>query len=203
MKILETRSAPNPRRVRIFLAEKGIEVPYEQVDITQSEHKTSEFSALNPAMRVPVLILDDGAAISETMAISRYFEATNPEPSLFGATPLEIAQIEMWNRRSELGFFFAISQCFRHTHPAALVLENPQIGAWAEVNKPRVYEMIAIFEKQLGEHQFIAGPKFSVADITAFVATEFMKPTRLPIPEEAVNFRRWRDEIAARPSAKA
>lgn len=201
MKILEERRAPNPRRVRMFLAEKGIEVASEHVDIMTGQHKTDEFASLNPFQSVPVLLLDDGTAISETMAICRYFEALHPEPSLFGQTPEAIARIEMWNRRAELNFFYAVTQCFRHTHPAMLVLENPQLPDWAEVNRNRVLRAIGLFDRELASRRYIAGDDFTVADITAFVATEFMRPARLKLPDEAENFRRWRDEIASRPSA--
>jgi glutathione S-transferase len=203
MKILEDKRAPNPRRVRIFLAEKGIEVPFEQVDIMKGEHKTPEFTKLNPIQRVPVLILDDGTAIPETIAICRYFEALKPEPSLFGTSPTEIATIEVWNRRAEFNFFFAVSQCFRHSHPAMAALEVPQVPAWAEANKPRVAEVIRVFDEVLKHRRFIAGDRFSVADITALVATDFMKPARLTVPEDAIHFKRWHGEISARPSAAA
>jgi glutathione S-transferase len=203
MKILEERRAPNPRRVRVFLAEKGISVPFEAVDIMKGEHKAPGFGELNPVQRVPVLILDDGTAISETMAICRYFEALQPEPSLFGKTPLEIAQIEMWNRRAEFNFLFTVAQCFRHSHPAMAELETPQIPAWAEANKPRVTEIIRVFDKALEKSEFLAGEAFSVADITALVATDFMKPARLTVPDDAVHFRRWYEKVSARPSFKA
>ncbi len=188
MKILDEKRAPNPRRVRVFLAEKGIEVPFEQVDIMKGAAKTAGFTALNPIQRVPVLILDDGTAISESMAICRYFEALQPEPSLFGRTPLEIAQIEMWNRRAEMSFLFPAAQIFRHSHPAMAELETPQVPAWAEANKPRVASIIRIFDEALKKTQFLAGERFSVADITAMIATDFMKPARLAIPDEAVHF---------------
>src|SRR5208337_3793855 len=183
MKILDDKRAPNPRRVRVFLAEKGIDVPFENIDITVGAHKSPEFSSLNPIQRVPVLILDDGTAISETIAICRYFEALHPEPSLFGRTPLEIAQIEMWNRRAELNFLFPVAQVFRHLHPAMAELEKPQVPAWAEANKPRAAETIAIFDRALGKTRFLAGDRFSVADITAAIATDFMKLARLAVPE--------------------
>ncbi len=203
MKILEERRAPNPRRVRIFLAEKGIAIPYEPVDILAGAHKTPEFSKLNPVQRVPVLILDDGTAISETMAICRYFEAIQPEPYLFGRTPKELAEIEMWNRRAEINFLFTVAQCFRHTHPAMAALERPQLPEWAEANKPRVAEIISIFNEALEDRPYLAGDSFSVADITALVATDFMKPARLTIPEDAVHFKRWHREVSSRPSASA
>ena len=201
MKILDEKRAPNPRRVRVYLAEKGIAVPFEQVDIMSGAAKSAAFAALNPIQRVPVLILDDGTAISETMAICRYFEALHPEPSLFGRTPLEIAQIEMWNRRAELNFVFPVAQVFRHLHPAMAELEKPQVPAWAEANKPRVGEIIGVFDRRWRRRRFLAGDSFSVADITAAIATDFMKPARLSVPEEALNFKRWYDEVRSRPSA--
>ena len=200
MKLLDEKRAPNPRRVRVYLAEKGIAVPFEQVDIMTGQAKTAEFTALNPIQRVPVLILDDGTAIAETIAICRYFEALHPEPSLFGQTPLEIARIEMWNRRAEFNFLFPVAQVFRHLHPAMAELEKPQVPAWAEANKPRVGEIIGIFDQALAKTRFLAGDSFSVADITAMVATDFMKPARLAIPDGAVNFKRWYDEVRSRPS---
>ncbi len=147
MKILDEKRAPNPRRVRVFLAEKGIAVPFEQVEIMSKAHKSAEFAKVNPIQRVPVLILNDGTAISESMAICRYFEAVQPEPSLFGKTPIEIALIEMWTRRAELNFFLPVAHYFRHTHPAMAELETPQVPAWGEANKPRVAEIVGFSTK--------------------------------------------------------
>ncbi len=202
MKILDERRAPNPRRVRVFLAEKGIHVPFEQVDIMSGVHKSADFAALNPIQRVPVLILNDGTAISESMAICRYFEAVQPDPPLFGRTPIEIGVIEMWNRRAELNFFLPVAQYFRHTHPAMAHLEVPQIPAWAQANKPRVDEIIRIFDKRLSTSPYLAGENFSVADITAMIATDFMKPARLTIPDDALHFKRWYAQVSSRLSHK-
>jgi glutathione S-transferase len=203
MKILEEKRAPNPRRVRIFLAEKNVEMTSEPVDIMQSAHKTAEFTELNPFQRVPVLLLDDGTAIAETMAICRYFEALKPEPALFGRTPLEIATVEMWNRRAEMNFLLTVANYFRHSHPAMAGLEVPQVPAWAEANRPRVAEIIEIFDRHLATSPFLAGDTFSVADITAAVATDFMRPARLTVPEGAENFKRWYARVSARPSFSA
>lgn len=203
MKILETRQAPNPRRVRIFLAEKGISVPFEELDLMKGALKTPEFSKLNRFQRVPVLILDDGAAISETMAICRYFEETQPEPALLGKGAVGKAQVEMWNRRMELGLFFHVTQAFRHSHPAMAHLEVPQVKEWAEANKGRALDVLAIVDEQLASHRFIAGDSYSVADITAMVAIDFMKPARLQRPPELRNVDRWYGEVSSRPSAKA
>ena len=203
MKILQAKFAPNPRRVRIFLAEKGIQVPMEDVDLAQGAHKTAEFTKLNSFQRVPVLILDDGTVVSETMAICRYFEETKPEPALFGKGALGRAQVEMWNRRVELGLLFCVAQAFRHLHPAMAQMEVPQIGAWGEVNKPRAQDVLRLLDEELAGRRFVAGDSYSVADITALVAVDFMKPARIERPEGLKNLARWHEEVSARPSAKA
>lgn len=203
MKIVQTRQAPNPRRVRIFLAEKGIEVPFEELDLMKGELKTPEFTKVNSFQRVPVLVLDDGTAIAETIAICRYFEAQKPEPALFGKGALGTATVEMWNRRVELHLLFPVSQAFRHLHPAMAHLEVPQVAAWGEANKPRALEALAILDRELGRSRYIAGDDFSVADITALVAVDFMKPARIQRPEELKNLARWHTEVSGRPSAKA
>jgi glutathione S-transferase len=203
MKILQTRTAPNPRRVRIFLAEKGIEVPFEEVDLMKGDLKTPEFTRLNWFQRVPVLVLDDGTAIAETMAICRYFEETQPEPALFGRGALGRARVEMWNRRMELGLLLSVAQAFRHLHPAMAQLEVPQVAAWGEANKPRAQDIAAFLDRELASRPFIAGDEFSVADITALVAVDFMRPARIQRPAELKNLERWHQAVSARPSAKA
>src|SRR5882757_8315247 len=199
MKIVQTKTAPNPRRVRIFLAEKGIEVPYEEVDILKGL-KTPEFTQLNPLQRVPVLVLDDGTPISETMAICRYFEETKPEPALFGKGAKQRALIEMWNRRMELGLLACVAAAFRHLHPAAAQLEVPQVPAWGEANKPRAQELLQIMDRELGKRRYIAGDDYTVADITALVAVDFAKPARVERPPGLDNLARWHKEVSARPS---
>lgn len=203
MKILETRAAPNPRRVRIFLAEKGIEVPFEEVDLMKGALKTPEFTQLNWFQRVPVLILDDGTAIAETVAICRYFEELQPEPVLLGFGALGRAMVEMWNRRMELGLFFSVAQAFRHLHPAMAHLEVPQVASWGEANKPRALEILGFLDRELAGRRYIAGDAFSVADITTMVAVDFMKPARIARPAELKNLERWYQEVSSRPSAKA
>jgi glutathione S-transferase len=203
MKILETRTAPNPRRVRIFLAEKGLSVPFEEMDMMKGALKTPEFTQLNKFQRVPVLILDDGTSIAETMAICRYFEETNPEPALFGKGAKQRALVEMWNRRMELGLLFSVAQAFRHLHPAAAALEVPQVAAWGEANKPRAQEVLQFMDEELGKRRFVAGDDYSVADITALVAVDFARVARIQRPEGAKNLDRWHQEVSTRPSAKA
>ena len=203
MKIFDGGKAPNPRRVRVFLAEKGIAVPLEPVDLGAMAHKSASFTAINPIQRVPALVLDDGTVISESIAICRYFEALHPEPPLFGRGALQSALIEMWNRRLELHLLFPISHVFRNTHPAMAKMEIPQVPAWAEANKPRIEEFLGIFDRELADRRFAAGDFYSVADITGMIAVDFMKPAKLAVPETLAHVRRWHAEVSARPSAGA
>jgi len=203
MKLYDGGRAPSPRRVRIFLAEKGIDLPKVPVDLAKLEQKSESFRALNPLQRVPVLVLDDGTVIAETMAICRYFEALHPEPNLFGRDAIEIAKVEMWNRRIELGLYSAVQAIFRHGHPAMAKMQVPQVAQWAEINKPRVAEFLEILNDALAGRKFAAGDKFSVADITGLVAIDFMKPAKLELSEPYQHVRRWHAEISARPSAAA
>ena len=203
MKLYDGGRAPNPRRVRIYLAEKGIEVPKEPVDLGALQHKSAAFTALNPVQRLPVLVLDDGTVIAESIAICRYFEALHPDPTLFGRGAMEIACIEMWNRRLELHLLFPVSHVFRHTHPAMKELEVPQVPAWAEANKPRIAAFLDILDRELERHPFVAGDRYSVADITGLVAVDLMKPAKLAPPDELGNVRRWHKDVSSRPSASA
>jgi glutathione S-transferase len=203
MKLYDSKMAPNPRRTRIFMAEKGVSVPTEQVDMMKMEHKTPEYTAINPLQRMPVLVLDDGTVIAESLAICRYFDALHPEPPLFGVGPKEIALVEMWSRRVENNFFATVASVFRHLHPAMKELEVPQVPAWAEANRPRVMQFLELLDGELAKREFIAGDRFTVADITALCTVDFMKPARLTVPEGASNVKRWHAAVSARPSAKA
>jgi glutathione S-transferase len=202
MKLYDGGRAPNPRRVRIFLAEKGITVPLESVDLGKREHRSPEFAALNPLQRLPVLVLDDGTVITESIAICRYFEGLRPEPPLFGRGPLETALVEMWNRRVELNLYNAVSAVFRHLHPSMREMED-QVPEWGESNKPRAREFLTLLDHELQDRLFIAGDHYTVADITGLVSVDFMKPARLEMPEELANIRRWHAQVSGRPSAKA
>jgi glutathione S-transferase len=165
--------------------------------------KTSDFTKLNRFQRVPVLILDDGTAIAETMAICRYFEEIQPKPALFGEGAKERAIVEMWARRMELNLLFGVAQAFRHLHPAMAHLEVPQVAAWGEANKPKVLEVLQYMDEELADRPFIAGDHFSVADITALVGVDFMRAARIQRPAELKNLERWYQAVSARPSAKA
>jgi len=203
MKLYDSKFAPNPRRARIFLAEKGISVPMENIDIAAKQHKTPEYAAINPLQRMPALVLDDGTIITESIAICLYFEMLHPDPPLFGVGPKDSAIVEMWNRRGEINFMANVAAVFRHTHPAMKELEVPQLAAWADANRPRVAWFLEMLDDELAKREFIAGDRYTVADITVQVAVDFMKPARLTIPESADNVRRWHAAVSARPSASA
>lgn len=200
MKLIEDARAPNPRRVRIFLAEKDVEVASEPVAIMSLEHKSGAIAALNPLALLPILELEDGTAISESVAICRYFEAIHPDPPLMGEGPVGCALVEMWQRRVEHGFLFPVAQAVRHLHPRFDILEKPQVSEWGEVSKQRVPGAIKILDEQLAGSRYIAGDDFTIADITAIVATEFMRVGRIEIPSEAKHFARWWGNVSARPS---
>jgi glutathione S-transferase len=203
MKLYDGGRAPNPRRVRVFLAEKGIELPIEPVDLGAMAHKSADYTAINPLQRVPALVLDDGVIITESIAICRYFELLHPHPRLFGEAPKEVATIEMWQRRIEFQLLLQVAHVFRNSHPAMKDMEVPQVQAWAEANKPRVMEFLDVLDRHLKDRRFVAGDRFTVADITGLVGIDFMKPAKLAVPDALVNVKRWHAEISARPSAKA
>jgi glutathione S-transferase len=203
MKLYNSNSAPSPRRVRIFLAEKGVSVPCVEVDLAKLDQKTPEFAALNPFETIPLLELDDGTRIAETMAICRYIEALWPEPNLFGSTPVEQATIEMWQRQLEWRLFFPIAQVVRHSHPKMAEMEKPQVPDWAAVNRPKALHAMTIVDEALRDQPFIAGDRFTVADITGLVALDFAKSARMTIPPELVHLNRWGEALKARPSAAA
>ncbi|MYZ47171.1 glutathione S-transferase family protein [Propylenella binzhouense] len=203
MKLIDGGRAPNPRRVRIFLAEKGIGVPLETMDLAARQHRTEAFRALNPMQRLPVLVLDDGTPLAESVAICRYFEEIQPEPPLFGVGAKERALVEMWNRRMEFELYMPTSAAFRHTHPAMAEMEVPQLPDWGEACRKKVEQTLGWFDEELSARPFVAGDRFTIADITALVAVDFFKPARIALPEGLANIRRWHAEVSARPSASA
>ncbi|HRP78914.1 MAG TPA: glutathione S-transferase [Aquamicrobium sp.] len=203
MKLFDGGKAPNPRRVRVFLAEKGIDVPLAPVDMGAMGHRGPEVAERNPLRRLPVLELDDGTVITESVAICRYFEEIQPEPPLFGTGALGRARVEEWQRRMELNLMMPVAHAFRHIHPAMKEWEVPQIAEWGEANKPKALDFLALLDRELAGREFAAGDGYSIADITGLIAIDFMKPARIALPEELGNVRRWYAAISARPSAAA
>jgi glutathione S-transferase len=203
MKLYDGGRAPNPRRVTVFLAEKGIEIERIPVDMGNLGHKSAEVTGLNPLQRLPVLVFDDGTALSESVAICRYLEELHPEPPLMGVDARDRAIVEMWNRRVELHFLASVAAAFRHTHPAMKEWEVPQVAEWGEANRPKALAFLELLDKELAGREFIAGDRYTIADITAMIAMDFMKPARIDKPEHLENLMRWYRAVSSRPSAQA
>ena len=194
--------APNPRRVRIFAAEKGIELSSKEVSIPKREQKAPDYVAKNPRGQTPILELDDGTVIAESVAIMRYLEAEQPDPPLFGTTAREIAEIEMWNRRVEMILMPAIAAVWVHTHPFTAALPGRNVE-WGESNRPRVVEGMRFFDGSLEGREYLAGSAFSAADILLLTTVDFAKFIGLDMPSECANLLRWHERVSARPSASA
>ena len=203
MKLFDGGRAPNPRRVSVYLAEKGIEVPRVQIDMGAMGHRSDEIARRNPLRRLPVLELDDGTILTESIAICRYFEELHPEPALFGRGALGKALVEMWQRRLEISLMMPVANAFRHIHPAMKEWEVPQVAAWGEANKPKAIEFLELLDGELADREFVAGDTYSIADITGLIGVDFMKPARIELPAGLANVRRWHEAVSARPSAKA
>lgn len=203
MKLFDGGKAPNPRRVRVFLAEKGLTVPLVPVDMGAMEHRSAAVTERNALQRLPLLELDDGTILTESVAICRYFEELHPEPALFGKGALGRAQVEMWQRRMEFNLMLTVAQAFRHIHPAMKEWEVPQIPEWGEANKPKALDFLALLDRELASREFAAGDEYSIADISGMIGIDFMKPARITLPEELTNVRRWYSGLKARPSAEA
>jgi glutathione S-transferase len=205
VKLYTYPGAPNPRRVHIYLAEKRLSVPFERVDIMKRANRTPEFLAnVNPLGGIPVLALDDGTHIAESVAICRYFEALHPEPSLFGRTPADIGRIDMWNRRVEMTFMQPVGLVWVHGSPLTKAVVKNQIAEMAEQARVLVRNAFAFLDAQLASRAFIAGDAYSMADILALTTYDFAGQLNQLHPElSQKNLLRWHADVSARPSAKA
>lgn len=195
MKIYVDRhgKAPSPRRVRIYLAEKGLSVPYEPMTLHQ-DNRTPEFRRKNSFYTLPVLELDDGTCIAESIAICRYFEELHPEPPLFGSTPTEKAQVEMWMRRVERRLYLPIEYSNEDVLPADA----------AALFRKGAMRMLGRLNERLAEHEFIAGAAYTIADVYALSAIDFgIEHLDYRVTDEQRDFRRWHEAVSARPSASA
>jgi glutathione S-transferase len=203
MKLYDSRLAPNPRRVRWFLAEKGIDdLEIVQVDLMSGAHKTKDYLDEVGVPNVPALILDDGTALTESIAICRYIESFHPQPNLFGRDAREIALIEMWTRRAELMAAMPLMQAVRHGHPALAVLEtqSPEIAHRSRQSAERA---LVLFERRLGTSAWLAADRVTMADGVLFTGLEFSRMVRFKIPEEMPNLTRWQAALRGRASATA
>ena len=202
MILYDSKHAPNPRRVRVFLAEKGIEVPLQQVDIASRESRAPAFLGKNPLGAVPVLELDDGTCISESVAICRYFEELQPEPPLFGTDARDRALVEMWNRRMEFELFRNVSGTFQHTREF-FKGRIEQLPAWGEVCRKTARLRLAWLDGELAGRRFVAGDRYTIADITALCAIGFGRVVEIHIAPEQKHLARWYESVSSRPSAAA
>lgn len=199
VRLYDQPRAPNPRRLNIFIAEKGIDIPRVPIDLIAGEHKTPEYLAKVGVPQVPALELDDGRVLTETTAIARYLEALQPEPNLLGRDPMDGVEIEQWQRRVEFRLFATVAACFRHTNPHLAVLED-QCPDWGEVNRGRLAERLAELDRRLEGRDWIAADRLTMADITAVVAVDFLKVIKYPVPEDLTNVIAWHQRMRARPS---
>jgi glutathione S-transferase len=202
MKLYDARTAPNPRRVRIFLAEKGISVPVEQVDIVSAQNRSAEFRAKNAMGTLPVLELDDGTTVAESVAICRYFEELQPEPPLMGTDAKDRALVEMWQRRMEYEVFLPITQVFRNGH-AFFKGRIPQVPEYGEVCRKHAEQRLEWLDGVLADRPFVAGERYTIADITALCAIDFGRVSNIRVTPEQPNLARWHAAVSSRPSAKA
>ena len=202
MILYDSSFAPNPRRVRIFLAEKGVEVPIQQIDIGKAENRKSPYIDKNPLAGLPMLELDDGTCIAESVAICRYFEEKHPDPPLMGVDAVDRAVVEMWNRRMEFEILQTIAGAFRHTHEffKGRVNQVPEFGEACRVAAPAKLEWL---DRELADRPFVAGPRYTIADITALCAIDFGRVSDIRVEPELKNLSRWHEAVSSRPSAKA
>lgn len=203
MKLYDTPLAPNPRRVRWFMAEKGIEdIEIVRLNLMEGQHRQAEYLAKAGLPNVPALELDDGTTVTESVAICRYLESRYPEPNLFGRTPEETAVIEMWLRRAEMLVATPFMMGVRHSHPAMGALET-QIPAVAEYNKEQGLRALKVLDRRLAESEWLAVDRLTIADIVGFIGLDFTRMIKLQIPEELTHVHRWAGAMRARPAAKA
>ncbi len=195
--------APNPRRVRMFLAEKGIKIPVAQLALVAGEHKAASFLEINALGQVPALVLDNGDVLTESVAICRFFEELNPEPPLFGKGAKGRADVEMWTRRVELRLMVPLSMVWMHTHPYTARVVVPQFTEFGESNRPKVIAALTYFDQILADREYLTGAEFSIADIVLLTTIDFAAFIGMALPAELSQLAAWHDRISKRPSATA
>ena len=202
MKLYDSPAAPNCRRVRVFLAEKAVEVPTVAVDLAGAENRRPPFTDKNPMAGVPVLELDDGSWLAESVAICRYFEELKPDPPLFGSDGTDRARVEMWNRRMEFEIFTPIAQVFRQSHEF-FKGRIQQVPAYGEACRGVALQRLAWLDSELAEREFVAGDRISIADVTALCGIDFGRVTGFRVAPDQKHLTRWHEAMSARPSAQA
>lgn len=195
--------APNPRRVRIFMAEKGIKLTTKTLSILAGEHKGESFLEVNPLGQIPALQLDDGEVITESVSICRFLDTLNPEPPMFGKGAKGIADVDMWIRRIELRLMVPVGMVWMHTHPFTARVVKPQFPEFGETQRKRALVVMREFDTALTDRQWLAGKNFSIADIVLLTTIDFATFIGLPMPEELTSLKAWHARATARPSAAA
>jgi len=204
MLLYDYHAAPNPRRVRMFLAEKGVTIPTVQINLIKGQHRLADYMAKDPFVLVPLLELDNGKLLGESVSICRYIEELHPMPPLLGRDTEERAFIDMWSRRAEFELLPSIAGVFRHGTEIGKALEPDQIAAWARASKARALRAMQIFDNVLAGRRYVAGPDFSIADITLLCSIDFGANTgAVQMPDDLQHLKRWHGEVSARPSAAA
>ena len=209
MKFYDCKTAPSPRRVRVFMAEKGLDLETVEIDLATGEQFSDAFRQVNPDCVVPALELDDGSCLSEVVAICQYLEELHPEPALLGTTPEERARVSMWNAKVEQQGLLAVMEALRNFakgfkgRAVAGLSSHEQIPELAERGRHRTLEFFERLDGQLADHRYLSGDRFSMADISALVFVDFAKWIKIEIPEDCANVRRWYEEVSQRPSAAA
>ena len=203
MKLFTTNGAPSPERVTFFLKEKGKldQIELVEISLMEGEHRSDDYKKINPLRRVPTLQLEDGTLLGESRAICTYLEGEFPTPNLMGESHLERAQIEMWSRRVELMLMVSIAGWFRHGSPRAKALEPIQISEFSQLSETATKKAAAYFDKVLSESPYLAGDRFTIADIELFVCMGFGRYMKYKAWEEHPNLSRWLDEMKQRPMA--
>lgn len=198
----EFMPAPNPRRVAMFLAEKGVEIPWERIKMRERGHKAPDFLTKNSLGQLPVLELDDGTIISETISICRYLESLYPDQPLFGRNPLDAAMVDMWIRRVEFQLNYPIGQVWRNCHPLTAAIVE-QIPAFGEQSREQARRAFLWLDGEMARKTWIAGEAFSMADIVALCAIDFGKFIEVEMPDACIALKAWYERVNARPSASA
>jgi glutathione S-transferase len=202
MKLYDAKSAPNPRRVRVFAAEKAMTIPTVEVDLNAKANRSAEYLAKNPMGGVPVLELDDGTCISESVAICRYLEGIQPDPPLMGVDAKDRAIVEMWQRRMELEIFQPIANVFVHTHEW-FKGRRPQVVEYGEACRTHALARMQWLDGELANRPFVVGDRYTIADVTALVGIDWGRVTKTRVPPECTHLLAWHERVSSRPSAKA
>ena len=195
--------AHNPRRVRMFLAEKGVKIPTRTISIADAEQKSDDYLKVNPYGQIPTLVLDDGRVLTETVAICRYIEQLHSEPPLFGVDAFNIAEVDMWTRRVEFRLQRSVGMTWLHTHPFTAASVKPQYKEFGEGQHQLALVQMGEFDRALSDREWLDGQRFTIADIVLLANIDFADFVGIKMPGQLTHLKRWHEQVSARPSASA